>query len=285
MSSEGAQRILVVNADDFGWSRSVNDGIVEAHVDGIVTRASIMAPGSAFGHAAELARSTPGLGIGVHLSFYRGASTLPQHRVASLVGPDGMFLGSWQEIVARIATGRFDLSELRDELDAQIRLVRDAGLVPRHLDSEKHLHLWPSVFDLVCRLAREHGIPEVRVVREPPSAGAIPLGLGVLSSRDARIARRCGLAVADGTIGVTVPPADARTLARMLARARGHRVELVCHPGRVDHEFMELQRTMPNRLVCSREEELAALAGPAARTCVHDAGFVLERAGSRPPAQ
>jgi len=265
----------VVNADDFGWSRSVNRGIVECHRTGIVTSASILATGRAFEDAAELARATPSLGVGVHLNFYRGNTILEPERVPGLTGADGKLLGSWKEIVRRLATGRFDLAQLESELRAQIRHVREAGLEPGHLDSEKHLHLWPSVFDVVCRLAVEFGIGQVRVVREPFSLSPVPAGLGALSVRDATVARSHGLVTPDGTVGVTDAPRDMAALARVLRGARGDRVEFVVHPGYVDQEFMDLQATVANRLVCSREEERAVLADPEARTLVVRSGFTL----------
>lgn len=276
-------RELIVNADDFGWSRSVNAGIALAHSSGIVTSASILAPGAAFADAAALALATPSLDVGVHLSFYRGATLLPPEQVPALVGPDGRFLGSWRHIVGRLLGGTFDLGQLEAELRAQIAAVMAAGLTPTHLDGEKHLHLWPSVFDIVCKLAVESGIPEVRVVREPLSAHSIPLGLGALSLRDARTARVSGLITPDATIGVTEAPRDLAAFARILHRARAQRVEFVVHPGHVDEEFMEIQSTVANRLVRSREEELAVLTSAEARDMVERSGYVLMgRTAARP---
>ncbi|PKQ16548.1 MAG: hopanoid biosynthesis associated protein HpnK [Actinobacteria bacterium HGW-Actinobacteria-7] len=272
-----ADRELVVNADDFGWSHSVNEGIVECHQTGIVTRTSILATGWAFEHAVELAKATPTLGIGMHLNIYRGNTILPAEKIPTLVGPDGKLLGSWQEIVGRLVRGRFDLAQVEAELRAQIQHVLAAGLTPAHLDSEKHLHLWPSMFDVVCKLAVEFGIPEVRTVREPLGAKPIPLMLGVFSARNAGVAHRHGISTSDSTVGVTYPPIDDAALERILRSARGSRVEFVVHPGHVDAEFMELQSHVANRLVCSREEELAVLASPDSREAVNRAGFRLGR--------
>jgi predicted glycoside hydrolase/deacetylase ChbG (UPF0249 family) len=213
-------RRLVVNADDFGWSRSVNRGIVETHQRGIVTRASILATGWAFEDAVELALATPSLGIGVHLNFYRGRTVLGPERIPSILAVDGALTGSWREIVGRLVLGRLALDEVEAELRAQIERVVATGLKPDHLDSEKHLHLWPDIFDLVCGLAVEFGIPEVRTVSEPASMRAVPAALGVLSRRDARVARRLGVRTPPATIGVTRPPTDLRALERILASAR-----------------------------------------------------------------
>jgi len=64
----------VVNADDFGFTPDVNQGIVEAHRRGILTATTLMANGAAFDDAVRLARETPALDIGCHLVLVGGAS-------------------------------------------------------------------------------------------------------------------------------------------------------------------------------------------------------------------
>src|SRR4051794_39741974 len=63
------QRYLIVNADDFGQSRGVNAGIVEAHERGVVTSASLMVRWPAAAEAAACARSHPRLAVGLHLDL------------------------------------------------------------------------------------------------------------------------------------------------------------------------------------------------------------------------
>lgn len=275
MSGETRQRALTVNADDFGWSRSVNRGIIETHVNGIVTETSILAAGTDFEDAVELARQTPTLALGVHLNFYRGTPVLPPERVRSLVGDDGRFLGSWKAIVGRLASGRLDLAELEAELRAAIERVKSVGITPTHLNSEKHLHLWPSAFRVVAKLAEEFEVPRVRIVREPFSTRPIPQVLTALSVVDARVARSRGVSTPDATIGVTEAPVTLAALERLLARPAGYDVELVVHPGYVDDEFRAIGRTLPNKLECSREEELAVLASDEARGAVERSGYTL----------
>jgi len=279
MSGGATPRRLTVNADDFGWSKSVNRGIIETHVNGIVTATSILAAGTDFDDAVELARATPSLEIGVHLNFYRGTPVLPADKVRSLLGEDGRFLGSWKTIVGRLATGRFDMLELEAELRAAIERVLSVGITPGHLNSEKHLHLWPSAFAVVAKLAEEFAISRVRLVHESSHPRPVPLALSAFSAIDARQVRSRGLSAPDATIGVGMAPTTTDALERLLAEPAGRDVELVVHPGHVDEEFREIGRTLPNRLECSREEELAVLASPQARELVTRAGYVLGSAG------
>src|ERR1700678_2779352 len=67
---------LIVNADDFGFTPDVNQGIVEAHQRGILTATTLMADGEAFDDAVRLARETPALDIGCHLVLIGGRSLI-----------------------------------------------------------------------------------------------------------------------------------------------------------------------------------------------------------------
>ena len=71
---------LIVNADDFGFTRDVNEGIVEAHRDGILTATTLMANGDAFEDAVALARATPSLDVGCHAVLVQGRSVLDASR-------------------------------------------------------------------------------------------------------------------------------------------------------------------------------------------------------------
>jgi predicted glycoside hydrolase/deacetylase ChbG (UPF0249 family) len=134
-------KYLIPNADDFGFTRDVNQGIVEAHRRGILTATTLMATGPAFENAVELARQNPELDIGVHLVLVDSEGfppTIPQ---------------------LLFSLGRI---KIYDQLVRQVQKVLDAGLEPSHLDTHKHTHLLPQVFHAVTRIAKEFNIPWVR---------------------------------------------------------------------------------------------------------------------------
>src|SRR5205085_5779357 len=123
---------LVVNADDFGFTPDVNQGIVEAHRDGILTAATLMANGAAFEDALDLARQTPSLDIGCHLVLIGGRSLVTQKPLPATVPQLAAAL-------ARRAICPYN------ELKAQVRRIVDSGIQPTHLDTHKHTHLAPPV--------------------------------------------------------------------------------------------------------------------------------------------
>ena len=263
-------RRLIVNADDFGWSRGVNRGIIECFQKGIVNSTSILATGSAFDDAVNLAKQNPNLQIGIHLNFYRGQALLKE---------SGALPASVAKFILGMLTGRIKISQIEKEFRAQIERVLAVGLKPVHLDSEKHLHHWPSIFAITIKLAREYGLPYVRLVRERPSVHLIALVLTILSYYNISSTQvlKSGLKFTDSTIGVTHYPVNIEGLERALESGKGKRIEFVVHPGFIDEEFNELQKIYPNKFTYSREAELEVLTSPEAKALLHNYGYTLDR--------
>src|SRR5690242_13037254 len=95
---------LIVNADDLGWTAGVNRGIAQAHRNGIVTSASLLANGSAFADGVKTAHALPGLGVGVHLNLSDGRPTAPAGQVKSLLNEEGKFAGGPESLLLRLST-------------------------------------------------------------------------------------------------------------------------------------------------------------------------------------
>lgn len=193
-------KLLVVNADDFGFTADVNAGILEAFERGIVRSTTLMACGAAFHDAVRLAREQPALDVGCHLMLTQGPGL-----------PAGL-----PELLLAIAGRRL---RIYDELAGQVRRVLEAGLRPTHLDTHKHTHrMLPPVFAAVCRLAREFGIPWVR----KPVLG-----------------RTRGCRTTDHFAGFRLTGRlDAAALLRLIGKLRPGTTELMCHPGHCGPELL-----------------------------------------------
>src|SRR3954447_19197922 len=123
---------LIVNADDFGITEGTNRAIIDAHQNGIVTSTSLLANGYAFDHAVSLAKQTPSLGIGVHLTLTEGppvSNCLP----AELLSPDGKLPLSNQPYVRALLSGQLPREAIRCEYTAQVGKIIDAGITPTHI--------------------------------------------------------------------------------------------------------------------------------------------------------
>ena len=231
---------LIVNADDFGMTEAVNQGIVDAHDRGIVTSASLMATGAAFEHAVALAKTRPNLAVGVHLTLTEQRPLTGTAAAASLVGPDGKFPPHLVQFAGRYLRGKVALAQVRAELDAQIRKVRAGGIAVSHLDGHQHVHVLPGIAAIVAELASTHGIGAVRYPTE--RVRAYMLGnLGNLRrlTEQVVLGAVCALSPlralrrSDSFVGFYFGGRlDEANLATVLGRLpAGGTVELMCHPG------------------------------------------------------
>jgi predicted glycoside hydrolase/deacetylase ChbG (UPF0249 family) len=264
-----ARKQLVVNADDFGFTRDVNQGIVDAHRLGILTATTLMANGAAFDDALRLAKETPTLDIGAHLVLISGESLLTG-RPYPLSVP---------QLVAALAR-----REIRpyEELRAQVRRIFDAGIRPTHFDTHKHTHLAPPVLDAVARLAEEF---EVHWVRRPfdfplnALRGAVPRvkrltsdALGLMRRRFHRVLSRHGCRTTDHFAGFQITGRfRAAELVELLGIIPEGSTELMCHPGHCGPEL----RAARTRLKESREHELDALVSADVRAALTRHGIEL----------
>lgn len=122
---------LIVRGDDFGMCHAVNEGIVKAFTEGIVTQTSVMVPCPWFTEAAALAR-THGLPVGIHQTLTCEWDFLrwrPLTSGPSLTGADGTFYRSVQE-----AHDALDHQDAVAELLAQAALFTAEGLTIDYLD-------------------------------------------------------------------------------------------------------------------------------------------------------
>jgi len=266
-------RQLVVNADDFGFTRDVNRGIIEAHTRGILTATTLMANGNAFDDAVALAHRHPGLDVGCHLVLVQGRSLAC--RGAEL--PSGL-----PQLVQALLAKRIDpYSELRP----QIAKVLDAGIRPLHLDTHKHTHLWPSVLDAVARLSEEFGIPWVRRPFDLPLTGggdvpwtkrALSQGLSSLRGHFHSKLRAHGCRTTDHFAGFQITGRyRAAGLSALIRSLPEGLTEFMCHPGFCTDEL----RGSATRLRESRQRELEALVSPEVRQALEQTGVRLVRFG------
>jgi len=263
-------RRLIVNADDFGFTRDVNAGIVEACERGILRSATLMANGAAFDHAVELARRTPQLDIGCHLTLISGRSVAdPSRRLPGSVG----------ELLRRLAAG-WSAAEIEAELAAQIEKIQAAGLQPTHLDAHKHTHIVPRVLGAVLRVARRYEIPWIRKPFDAPLTAssapwkrrAVSRLLGGLDRSFQRRLAAAGCRSTDHFAGFQITGLyRTEELAALIRSLPEGLTELMTHPGHCTEEL----RSQATRLKESRAIELEALTSDAVRRAVEQSGVEI----------
>ena len=265
---------LIVNADDFGFTRGVNAGILRASESGILTSATLMANGDAFGEAVAMARANPRLGVGCHLVAVGGRPLAPVSEIESLVDRDGLLPRTLTDLIKRLIRRRVRVEHLEREFAAQVERVRRAGITPTHFDSHKHAHTQPLVMTALARVANAFGI---RAVRNPFESWRAPVITGVaararrsiylkqyvMSATVAararqfhRLVREHGLQAPDFFCGVRLTGLlDAEAVRRVVEGLRDGTTELMCHPAVYDDEL----ESAATRLKRERQRELEAL--------------------------
>lgn len=272
----------------------MNRGIAEAHREGIVTSASLLANGTAFAGATELARGEKNLGVGVHLNLSDGRPTLEARQVPSLVNGEGRFSGGPSSLLVRRLSRRLRLEEVEREWNAQIRKVLDAGVQPTHLDGHKHVQMLPGLFEVALRLAQRHGIRVMRIAHEEPllsaalsnerigdfgsaiKQGVQARGLRLISMNARAEARRAGIVTADFFCGITQTGLlNEEGLRSLIWNLPEGVTELMTHPGYTDGGLRETA----TRLQTSRVNELAILTSPEVRNVIASLGVRLVHYG------
>ena len=145
-------KYLIINADDFGLSAPVNEGIIRAFEAGGITNATLMVKRDFTGEAVRFAKNNPSLPLGLHLDL------------DDLLGGNGQ--GDERFNVDRIEAKLKDESffkELSLEIDEQINAFKETGLELTHIDGHHHLHAIPRIFPLLIEKMADHGIKTVRL--------------------------------------------------------------------------------------------------------------------------
>ncbi len=279
-------RRLIINADDFGFTAGVNRAIVEAHSRGIVTSSTLMANGTAFADAVELAQSVPRLSVGCHVVLIDGEPVLPGRQLPSLTR-EGRFRDGLKTFAARALTARMEDEEVFAEATAQIRRIQTAGIRVAHFDTHKHTHLFPRILRPVLRAAKACGVAAVR----NPFGPRLPMRssellqrpnlwtryaqlrvLGAFARKFRAAVEQEGFATTDGTLGIEVTGTLDESLFHAIADSMPDGTwEFVCHPGYNDADLQKAN----TRLRASREMELRVLTLPGARGILEERGIQL----------
>lgn len=269
------QKRLIINADDFGLSHGITDGILLTHRKGLLTSTSLMVNQPATEYAVRHVPEAPSLGVGIHLNLTEGKPVLPIDEVRTLVGAAGEFVGP-AEMGRRLL--RWDASprEIEAEFRAQIQQMKSLGLEPTHADSHHRIHMYPAAARAFYRAVTSEGIRRARAPRKRywPATGR--LGGPHIGPLYRRIAAKSYLEFLQSVVfrglqlpdaGVTFHPKYSNTPDRLPEAWQSTfeylpegAYELWCHPGFIQAGFSET-----DSLSERREQEISILLDPKLR--------------------
>lgn len=145
---------LIINADDFGYSKAVNLGIMESHINGVLTSTTLMANMPDVDHAVSLLKDMPNLCVGAHLTLTCGKPMLGE-KVSTLIKENGYFL-KLEDVENKVV--QMDISEIYEEWKTQIRYLLNKGVNLSHIDSHHHVHTFKEHEEIIKVLSEEFNL-------------------------------------------------------------------------------------------------------------------------------
>lgn len=275
-------RYVIVNGDDFGFSHGVNEGIIQAHTEGILTSTSLMVTGETVDEAVDLAKQHPSLGVGLHVVLGCGKAALPPDQIPHLVDEQGRFPDNPAQAGWRYYFNKAARRELHQEIEAQLQRFLATGLSLSHVDGHLHHHANPAVLDVLMALAPKYNIPIIRLPYEEltytlkvDSQGWLAKGLGwsvfrLLRRHGERVLSVQGIRYAERVYGLLQSGAVTESyLLGLIPQIQANVVELYAHPAiPYPHEPI-------NGPEGAGERELAALLSLPVKTQLQASGFQL----------
>ena len=273
---------LIVTADDFGLTHSINEGILMASREGIVTNINLIPTGDASSAAIATINYDKIPEIGAHLAITETRPVTSVRLISSIVDKDGLFFSSRAKFLKKLFSGHIDMEHVKIELKSQMDKAAHSGARITNLSCHEHLHMIPGIFKVITGLAKEYGVGYVRVLKKEPIEPPFSLKkvfrsavVGYFCPGMEKLLKKSALNTADNFIGFLDSGAmDERVLLRMIRGVTEGVTELVAHPGFLDPEVLSHYRFHIN---C--EEELYALTDPKTKRAIADSGIKLCRYG------
>lgn len=159
---------IVVNADDFGKSESVNAAIAECFAKGIIHRTTLMVNMPAADAAVLLAKENGFFEhVGLHLNLTEGRPLTKEIQNNPLICDEkGNFHAGFQKTMKyRLYMDELTISQIRTELEAQLEKYCSYGLTLMHVDSHHHVHTNYPVLRALKPLAAKYGFSSIRLGR------------------------------------------------------------------------------------------------------------------------
>ena len=271
---------VIFNADDFGFSEKVNNGIVCTFEKGVVRDSSLIMTMPATEHAIKQIKMKK-LDAGIHLTLNEG-EPLSKEKNNSIIY-NGKFLGM-TDFIMKIFLKKVKKEDVREEFEEQIEKFCNEDLKPTHLDTHKYIHIFPIIFEVIEELAHEYKIKAVRISDEEFSRKLYKLPIepilsafstqvfksifvSKLSSVTKKRLAKYRLVTTDYFYGISRINSKhvLESFENIVNNLKEGTAEVMCHPGYYDPK---LKRITP--YVKQREEELEALTSNKIKNLIKD---------------
>lgn len=242
------ERLLIVNADDFGMCHAANEAIELLLSEGAISSATVMMPCAWAKEAVDWSVQHPAMDVGVHLTFtsewqrYKWGPVHRQRPVHSLLTTEGYFPADCKTFEEQAIE-----EQVKDEIISQLELAMKLGLKPTHLDNHMGslygLATGKHFLQVVLELCARYQLP-FRLPRRIPSGQEVPPEMVAKSEQLSQFADQLGVVIIDDLVGLPFQLKQEETYAsfkqEMVALLRGLRPgvsELIIHPALVTEEL------------------------------------------------
>ena len=248
-------RRLIVNADDFGRTTSVSEGVIDAFQNKQVSSTTLLVNMTGTEEAVGLAEQNPSLGVGLHFNLTEGQ---PLTSAKSLIDENGQFW-SRRQLLCKLLTRAVSPADITSEFIAQLDRAEDLGITPTHIDSHQHVHMAPAVFAPMFPVLRDR-VRRLRLVMPPRMSltrlsdftPSVSFKNGVLRRSATRIRKTFGGLTNDRFVSLHLLPRRATWTAdeyRSLALSGpiSSVTEMMVHPYPPGNDLTSLYRHHPNQ--------------------------------------
>ncbi|MDP2966002.1 MAG: ChbG/HpnK family deacetylase [Pelolinea sp.] len=223
------KRYLIIQADDFGMTRGINRGVIDAFQAGAITNTSLLITMPYIDDAVILAKKNPQLPIGLYLSLTHGHPVLPATEVPTLVDQNGKFVRNHEKVLPSAKPDEI-VRELSAQLDKFLRL----GIGLSHIETHHGINNYPIVRETVLKIAQEHSVP-----------------FRFLTSLDVKEeATRMGIPVSDwfnSLYPVNKIPVTTNIIVNIIKSLKPGITELGCQVGYVDEDLASMTSYVEGR--------------------------------------
>lgn len=210
---------IAVNADDFGWSKSCSEAIVDAYEQGLIHTTTMMANGNYFVGARKLiSHKEIESHVGIHFNLTEGAPLTEAIRSEKLIcDANGYYHGRIPRY--HLWTGK-QKRMIYEELMAQVQRFMEYDLSVHHADSHHHIHTSPTLTPIILEVMKQAGITRLRIHRNIGNIStAKAIGKAIYNSK----LKKLGVAYSDYFGGYS----DVEGIDHL---PQNGMIEVMCHP-------------------------------------------------------
>ena len=158
---------IIFNADDFGMTQGVNAAIQKAYDEGLLNSASLMVGQKYALKAVQMAKNMPNLELGLHINLTNEYPVASPRDLPLLTGKDGKFKNGFLKLLLlSLLRPKAFKKEVFAEMEAQIKKAQKMGIKLHHIDSHRHVHMIPLIFEVMLELKEKYHIGRIRVMNE-----------------------------------------------------------------------------------------------------------------------